>query len=80
MEKLKLEDVRIGQSGEVPLTAATVPFILITSDTVYVAKNVTDKRDLLSKYKDGDTLLAPWPGQWSTDVFEVDVEMAKQLV
>lgn len=59
-----------------PWSSSRVPFIFIdgTTGDVTSGKTITEKMGMLLKHsaKRGDILLAAWPGQWSTDVFEVD--------
>ena len=58
---------------EFPYRERTTPFILVTRDgRLAQAQTVADKRRLLTRWRDGDLLLAVWPGQWHSSVFIID--------
>ncbi len=63
-----------GRASEVshfPYRSQKVPFILVKDGVTLWENTITGKRRLLAE-ADGLTLLAPWPGEWRTDVFVVD--------
>ncbi|MGH3403958.1 MAG: hypothetical protein ACRDRJ_15875 [Streptosporangiaceae bacterium] len=50
-----------------------ITLIYISNGAVRQATSLTEKRALLAAAEaEGGTLLAPWPGEYSTDVFAVD--------
>jgi hypothetical protein len=53
-----------------PYTAKTVPFIMIKGGKAIWAKDASSKLAMLRER--GGKILAVWPGQYSTDVFEID--------
>jgi hypothetical protein len=59
-----------------PFKSPMVVFIRIrggaSEGEVLAAERVTDKQALLEGLKDGDLLLATWPGQYRQDAFIVD--------
>jgi len=58
---------------EFPYRERTTPFILVTREgNLYLAQTVTDKRRLLTRWREGDLLLAVWPRQQRSDVFIID--------
>lgn len=58
-------------SREFPYGLDTVPFILVKAGRAQsYAKKRRDKLTMLTTR--GGTILAAWPGQWSTDVFVID--------
>ncbi len=62
-----------------PYLAETVPFIWVSaSGEMDWGARQRDKFDLLKKARLGEpgVLLAVWPGQWTSDVFELDLETA----
>lgn len=66
--------------AELPLAAYTVPVILIRSDGVVLfATTLSAKRDLVRLCRENPAqtrLIAVWPGQWRTDVFDVPLDAA----
>ena len=63
-----------------PYRAKTVPFIMITKHgTAETAQHPKDKLCMVLAKEEGDVILAVWPGQWRSDVFEIDdLELAKK--
>ena len=65
------------EQGSFPWLSNSVPLILIDFRTNIIsqAKTLAQKRDmmddLLGVSVDDFILLAPWPGQWSQDVFHI---------
>src|SRR5580698_1633246 len=57
-------------SGNFPYDADTVPYILIKGGKIAWASKQSGKLALLRER--GGKILAVWPGQWSSDVFEID--------
>jgi hypothetical protein len=52
-----------------PYKSTSVPFVMIKDGAIRWAKNPPAKRELCRE--DGGTLLAIWPGEYSSDVVEV---------
>lgn len=74
-------NIREGETERFPIRAKTCPFILVTRDgNIEVAKDKTSKLSMLTLGKEGDVLLGVWPGQWSSDVFLIDLSKAKELL
>jgi len=57
-------------SAEFPYGSNLVLFILFKSASLSYAKSRQDKLNVLRER--GGKILAVWPGQWSSDVFELD--------
>jgi hypothetical protein len=57
-------------SENFPYGADTTPFIMVKSGRITWAGRKADKIAMLKER--GGRILAVWPGQWSTDVFEVN--------
>jgi hypothetical protein len=57
-------------SESFPYGADTVPYILIKGGKITWANSPAGKLALLKER--GGKILAVWPGQWSSDVFEID--------
>jgi hypothetical protein len=55
-----------------PYKPSTVPFILITDNTIIYAQTPDQKKQVLTMKSDKDILLAIWPGSWRSDIFIVD--------
>ena len=65
----KVEGARQGKGTPVPLSSPLVPIILINEEEIRIAKTIREKRELLAHIAEDSILLAPWPGEWSQDVF-----------
>jgi hypothetical protein len=61
---------RATDSPDFPYGSTSVPFVMIRDGTIRWAKNPPAKRELCRE--PGGKLLAVWPGNYSSDVFEVD--------
>lgn len=60
-----------------PFRAATVPFILITlnedgDNVIEYACTIGEKKKMFTNKTKNQTLLAVWPGQYSSDVFDLN--------
>jgi hypothetical protein len=61
---------KASSSGCFPYASERVPFIMVKNGQVRWAQGRWAKLELLSER--GGKLLAAWPGEWRTDVFEID--------
>ncbi len=57
-------------SPDFPYKSTSVPFVMIKDDTIRWAKNPPAKRELCRE--SGGKLLAIWPGDYSSDVVEIN--------
>lgn len=61
----------------IPYDSRIAPLIWVGDDGPLFAAGISGKRALLKHARDsGGVLLIAWPGQWRTDVFTVDLEIA----
>ena len=65
---------RVGASDKIS------PFIRRTSKGIEYAGTLTEKRDLVRRMRKNEIVIWPWGGRWATDVFELSVEEARELV
>jgi hypothetical protein len=65
---------RAGDQERFPYGSKKVPFILIAGGAITQAKSTGDKRAACATAAadPGAVLLAPWPGEYSQDVFLID--------
>jgi hypothetical protein len=76
--ELNLVNIRQGETDKIPFNNKRVTFILITNAEVRTDKTWGGKLDILDNIKSGDLLLAAWTGEYSTDIFQLDVKWLKQ--
>lgn len=57
-------------SPDFPYNSTSVPFVMINGDTIRWAKKPPAKRELCRE--PGGKLLAVWPRDYSSDVFEIN--------
>ncbi len=76
--ELNLVNIRQGETDKIPFDNRKVTFILITNKEVRTDKTWGGKLDILDNIKSGDMLLAAWTGEYSTDIFHLDVKLLKQ--
>ncbi|MDI5979294.1 hypothetical protein [Amycolatopsis magusensis] len=81
--KFTLENVllrRTSQNNQFPWQSNLVTLVRVGRDgTVRQAQTDPEKRALVGAARDGDLLLAAWPGEWRQDVFVVDDLRAARL-
>lgn len=74
--KFTLEHVALRRTSEnepFPWLLKLVTLVEVARDgSVQQAKTEGEKRALLGAARDGDLVLAAWPGEWSQDIFVVD--------
>ena len=74
--RFTLEHVALRRTSEnepFPWLLKLATLVRVARDgTVQQAKTDGEKRALLGAARDGDLVLAAWPGEWSQDIFVVD--------
>jgi hypothetical protein len=76
--ELNLVNIRQGETDKIPFDNRKVTFILITNKEICTDKTWGGKLEILDNIKSGDLLLAAWTGEYSTDIFQLDVKLLKQ--
>jgi len=65
-----------------PYSDRTIPFIMIAANkSVTTAQTTKQKLQMLYGCGIGSIILAVWPGQWTSDVFQIDdLDEAKDVL
>ncbi len=78
--QFKLVNIRQNETENVPIASSRVTFIHTTLDgTIRADHTISGKSEIFDSFKKGDLLLAAWTGEYHTDIFELDVEIARKM-
>ncbi|RJO61899.1 MAG: hypothetical protein C4542_05350 [Dehalococcoidia bacterium] len=75
---LNLVNIRQGETATVPWDDRRVTFIFVSGNEICTDHTHSGKMIILDKIKIGDILLAAWTGQWTTDIFQLDIKWLKR--
>ena len=68
------------EAASYSVASSTCPFLRVTSEGVEYAQTAVQKKELLDRMKEDETIVWPWVGKWSTDVFRLSLPEAKSLL
>lgn len=64
---------KASDASSFPYTWKTAPFIYVSTDgRINTAQSPADKMSMLQEKEPNDIILSVWPGDWRSDVFEID--------